>query len=365
MQRRQFFVATFLVGIVRTALAADEAVPVVDPTYRPLAPHRLLALLHAPEVHAELKLSEEQVAQLETWFAEVDGPWFRSRIQSDEIRLAELDRLESATRAWLAANCTPAQQQRVLQLEWQSLGPRLLLRNDLARALGATADQQREFATLAAQNDETVREATQAKAAGDAADDATVTVIDESAAVRSILTPEQQAKLGEVVGPLFDTRALRRIYPMAPELVPCDVWINSAPMTLAALRGQVVLVHFYAFQCSNCHANFDIYRRWHQTLRERGVVVLGIQTPETATERDPDAVRRAATERGLEFPIIVDLESANWKAWGNTMWPTVYVVDKRGYIRHWWQGELNWQGATGDATIEEIVESALAEAGPG
>lgn len=117
--------------------------------------------------------------------------------------------------------------------------------------------------------------------------------------------------------------------------------MNSKPLTLKELRGKVVLVHFYAFQCHNCHANFEIYRRWHDQLRSKGVEVVGIQTPETPTERDPAAVKSAAAERKLEFPILVDLESKNWAAWGNTMWPTVYVIDKNGYIRHWWQGELN------------------------
>jgi hypothetical protein len=57
----------------------------------------------------------------------------------------------------------------------------------------------------------------------------------------------------------------------------------------------------------------------------------------------------------------MDLKSENWKAWGNTMWPTVYVIDKKGYLRHWWQGELNWQGATGDQTIERIADDLLKE----
>ncbi len=127
------------------------------------------------------------------------------------------------------------------------------------------------------------------------------------------------------------------------------------------LRGKVVLVHFYAFQCHNCHANFEIYRRWHDQWHEKGVVVVGIQTPETSQERDPAAVKSAAAERKLEFPIIVDVASKNWDAWGNTMWPTVYVVDKNGYLRQWWAGELNWKGATGDKTIEQVVDQLLAE----
>jgi peroxiredoxin len=93
----------------------------------------------------------------------------------------------------------------------------------------------------------------------------------------------------------------------------------------------------------------------------QGVVVIGIQTPETQPERDLTAICKAATDNRLEFPILMDLKSENWKAWGNTMWPTVYVIDKKGYLRHWWQGELNWQGATGDQTIERIADDLLKE----
>jgi hypothetical protein len=53
------------------------------------------------------------------------------------------------------------------------------------------------------------------------------------------------------------------------------------------------------------------------------------------------------------------LKKANWDAWANTMWPTVYVIDQEGYIRTWWQGELKWEGATGDKTIADAVENLL------
>ena len=91
------------------------------------------------------------------------------------------------------------------------------------------------------------------------------------------------------------------------------------------------------------------------------MVLIGIQTPETALERDPVAVARAAGDEELAFPILIDLEAAKWKNWSNTMWPTVYVIDKQGYLRQWWQGELRWQGATGDQSIEKLVEELLVE----
>lgn len=326
------------------ACTAEPDAKLVKDEYRKLVPNRLLQLLHAPEVHKELELSSEQIGSLEKWFSEVDGPWFRSRLLKESEQFAEVDRLETQTRQWLSRTLTSKQNNRLRQLEWQALGTRMLLRQDAAAKLKLTEQQQKKFFEVASKS-QTGNEANEK----------------ENEAVKATLVGDQPKRLTEAIGPLFNTQSLERIYPMAPELVPVEHWHNSNPLTLKSLRGKVVLLHFYAFQCHNCQANFDIYKRWHDKLAARGVVVLGIQTPETNTERDPKAVCKAATDKDLRFPILVDLDSANWKAWGNTMWPTVYVVDKNGYIRHWWQGELNWQGAKGDKTIEQIVDEALAE----
>jgi hypothetical protein len=64
---------------------------------------------------------------------------------------------------------------------------------------------------------------------------------------------------------------------------------------------------------------------------------------------------------GLNFPVIVDNAKANWDAWGNSMWPSVYVLDKQGYMRAFWAGELKWQGATGDKQMRQMMETLLAE----
>jgi peroxiredoxin len=146
-----------------------------------------------------------------------------------------------------------------------------------------------------------------------------------------------------------------------PAKVDSGHWAGASATNLADQRGKVVLLHFYAFQCPNCIANFEHYKRWHETLSSRGVSVIGIQTPETNAERDVQQVQRAAKDKGFTFPVLVDVKSSNWDAWANTMWPTVYVIDKQGYIRFWWQGELNWQGATVDKTIETLVEDLLQE----
>ncbi|TWU51869.1 redoxin domain-containing protein [Rubripirellula reticaptiva] len=330
-----------------------------------LVPRYLLGLVHAPEVHRELDLTADQVVGLESLFQEIDPVWFPARNLPTDQRLVVVDELEGRVRDWFSENASDQQSQRLRQLEFYAQGSRILLRDDVAQELGIDAAQQAKIAEVA----EASQAAQQKLAATKYGDeslaelraDVTKKVAAEQSVMNQVFRPEQRGKLSKMLGERYDPSRLSRIYAMAPNFGPSQEWINSSPLSMGKLRGKVVLVHFYAFQCHNCHANFDIYRRWAETYSDDEVVVIGIQTPETSRERDAGAVRAAAKEKGLTFPIQIDLDSKSWAAWGNTMWPTVYVVDKNGYIRHWWSGELNWKGATADKTIEQVVDKLLAE----
>lgn len=329
-----------------------------------LVPRQLLGLVHAPEVHRELKLSPNQVRELEHLFSSIDSEWFRARNLPAEQQFATIQRLETTVRQWFQTYGSQAQRERVRQLEYQAQGIRMLLRPDLGQQLGLDAGQVSQLTELARRTHQAGVERNKARMRNEVSEEIqqswSAANQAEQNALNSVVRPEQLRTLSQLLGEKFDVTQLKRIYPMAPELVPVENWINSRPLTLEQLRGKVVLLHFYAFQCPNCHANFEHYQKWHDEFGDQ-VVVLGIQTPETAMERDPKAVEMAARERGLEFPILVDLASENWKAWANTMWPTVYVIDKKGYIRQWWQGELNWNGATGDQTIHALITELLEE----
>ena len=123
----------------------------------------------------------------------------------------------------------------------------------------------------------------------------------------------------------------------------------------------MVVVHFYAFGCINCIRNYPTYLDWHEKYRGKNVVILGIHTPETTAEEDSSAVKTKAEGAAFEFPVLIDNKKANWNAWGNSMWPSVYLVDKRGYLRYFWPGELMWQGSTGDEWMAARIEDLLAE----
>lgn len=330
-----------------------------------VAPQILLGLVHAPEVHQELKLSAQQIESLEAVLQKVDEKWFPARILPPDQQYAVTQELESQVWNWFRNTTLPTQQQRLQQLEYWSLGNRMLLRDDIAKQIDLQPAQQRKLITLARATD-AAKSALSQTQFGDPRIPSLQQGMEkaikaERDGMKKVVRSEQLERLKPLLGDSFDASRLKRIYAMAPEFASVDNWVNSSPLTMRELRGKVVLVHFYAFQCHNCHANFEIYRRWHKELAKKGVVVVGIQTPETPSERDPDAVKAAAQERDLSFPIMIDLESENWKAWGNTMWPCVYVVDKHGYIRMWWQGELNWKGATADKSIEKMVDSLLDE----
>lgn len=341
---------------------------VLSKQYDALVPRYLLGLLHAPEVQQELELSESGISKLEDGlFARIDGPWLRTRKEPDPKKAFEsVAKIERATHAWLIKNFTPKQQARLLQLEHSAQAFRAFLRDDVAKKLSLEEEQLSRYAVLARAADEAMQAFTRASYSSSGASDAqkqavAKTMAEERSGFKEIFKPEQIQAFVASIGDAFDTAQLQRIMPMSPELVDAKEWINSDPIRLRDLRGKVVLLHFYAFQCHNCHANFDIYRKWHDDLRSKGVVVLGIQSPETPSERDPAKVRAAAKEKDLDFPILIDTEMKTWNAYGNTMWPTVYVIDQDGYLRKVQMGELQWKGATYDKDVEKLVDQLLSE----
>src|SRR5258708_7125321 len=147
----------------------------------------------------------------------------------------------------------------------------------------------------------------------------------------------------------------------APELKGVTEWINSDPLTMAKLRGKVVLVHFWTNGCYNCVNNYPHYKAWQERYAGKDVVIVGIHTPETSGEREIERIKAQASKHGLKFSIAVDNDAANWKAWNNRYWPTVYVVDKRGRVRYGWEGELNYQCAKGEETVRKLVDKLLLE----
>lgn len=149
----------------------------------------------------------------------------------------------------------------------------------------------------------------------------------------------------------------------ASEFVGTD-WINApdgkAP-SLKARAGKVTIVHFWTFACINCRNNLDAYARLQAKFEKQSVLVVGIHTPELERERTRANVVDAIKNLKITWPTLLDPEYKNWARWKVDMWPTVFVVDKRGQVRFSWQGELAWRGADGEAQVARAVEKLLAE----
>ncbi|MFM9926879.1 redoxin family protein [Variovorax sp. H27-G14] len=134
-------------------------------------------------------------------------------------------------------------------------------------------------------------------------------------------------------------------------------WINTAPLTPAALRGKVVLIDFWTYSCINCLRALPYVRAWAEKYKDAGLVVVGVHTPEFAFEKQPANVRRATKDLSVDFPVAVDSNYAIWRAFGNQYWPALYFIDAQGRIRHHQFGEGQYEKS------EQVIRQLLAEAG--
>ncbi len=350
------------IGPFSNAWSSDPAHMETVPAELTAVPQNLLKLIHTPEVQKELQLEGASLKSFLDELVKIDGPWWRARIKPEEEQRKIIANQEQLLIEALRKYVSPGKMERLKQIELQSQGTRMFGRPDVVKAVGLTKAQSTRLSELYSATDKVSKKLQGAKAQdkklmeeSQAAKEA------ETKGVAEVLTTAQKAAFSKLMGNTFDTMKLARIYPLAPELIDSGYWAGGSATKLSSNRGKVVLLHFYAFQCHNCHANFGHYNRWHEQLTKRGVSVVGIQTPETSAERDVKQVQNAAKEKGFKFPVLIDTKSSNWDAWSNTMWPTVYVIDKQGYVRFWYQGELNWEGATMDKAIEKVVEDLLAE----
>ena len=139
----------------------------------------------------------------------------------------------------------------------------------------------------------------------------------------------------------------------APELVGITDWINSPPLTMADLRGKVVLVHFWTFGCINCIHVQPYVKAWYARYADEGFVVIGVHTPELSFERDIANVRAAVTDAGVRFPVAFDPAYATWQAYANHAWPAFYFIGRDGRIRHTHVGEGDYAGS--EAVIRELL----------
>jgi thiol-disulfide isomerase/thioredoxin len=154
---------------------------------------------------------------------------------------------------------------------------------------------------------------------------------------RTLLTTFVGLAAAAVAAPAFAGDAnnplkLAEVHTAAPNFVGISRWFNSAPLAISDLRGKVVLVHFWTYGCYNCVNTLPYVTRLYETYKDRGLVVVGVHTPEFPFERSAGNVQAALKRHGITYPVAQDNDSATWDAWRNRYWPAQYIVDQRGNV---------------------------------
>jgi len=146
----------------------------------------------------------------------------------------------------------------------------------------------------------------------------------------------------------------------APAFTGTEDWFNTPgdrPLTLAGLRGRVVLIDFWTYTCINCIRTLPYLEAWDAKYRREGLVIVGIESPEFPFEADAGNVRSAIRQFGIRYPVVQDNNLTTWNAWGNQYWPADYLIDATGQVRYATFGEGDY------ARTESVIRVLLAEAG--
>jgi thiol-disulfide isomerase/thioredoxin len=152
-----------------------------------------------------------------------------------------------------------------------------------------------------------------------------------------------------------------RVEGRMPALDGATGWLNSEPLTPEGLRGRVVVVEFWTYTCINWLRTLPYVRAWAEAYRDRGLVVVGVHTPEFSFERDVRNVGRAVEDMRIGFPVAIDSDYAVWQAFANHYWPALYFVDATGHIRHHVFGEGDYD--VSERVIRQLLDEAGADVG--
>jgi cytochrome c biogenesis protein CcdA/thiol-disulfide isomerase/thioredoxin len=136
-------------------------------------------------------------------------------------------------------------------------------------------------------------------------------------------------------------------YGPAPDFGGISRWFNTAPLTMAHLRGKVVLIDFWTYSCINCLRTLPHLEAWDRLYRKEGLVIVGVHTPEFAFESVPSNVGGAVERLGIHYPVALDPDYDTWNRYGNQYWPAEYLIDRQGNVRHAHFGEGSYNETEG------------------
>lgn len=145
--------------------------------------------------------------------------------------------------------------------------------------------------------------------------------------------------------------------PDAPEFKDIKSWFNSKPLKIRELRGKVLLVDFWTYSCVNCIRTLPHVKMLHGKYKDRGLVVIGVHTPEFEFEKEDENIKKALEKYGITYPVANDWNNVTWQAYGNKYWPRRALVNGRGKII------LEQVGESGEHELEMKIINALVEVG--
>ena len=128
-------------------------------------------------------------------------------------------------------------------------------------------------------------------------------------------------------------------YGAAPDFQGISHRLNSDKLSLDDLHGKVVLVDFWTYSCINCLRTLPHLEYWDKQYRSKGLVIVGVHTPEFAFEHDLGNVQKAVVKLGVRYPVALDNDYRTWNAYSNQYWPADYLLDQNGRVRHIHYGE--------------------------
>ncbi len=143
----------------------------------------------------------------------------------------------------------------------------------------------------------------------------------------------------------------------APELKPSDTWINSPALTLEGLRGKVVLVEFWAYDCPFCAEAIPHVKELHEKYAKDGLVIIGVHTPRIDYEKDIPKVKEAVAQKAIKFPVVIDNDYLIWSDYLCAAWPSHFVIDKEGVI------QLSHSGTGRYEDTEKLIQRLLGKTG--
>jgi thiol-disulfide isomerase/thioredoxin len=145
----------------------------------------------------------------------------------------------------------------------------------------------------------------------------------------------------------------------APEFTRTQRWFNTPggrPLTLAELRGHVVLVDFWTYTCINCIRTLPFLKGLYATYHRYGLDIVGVETPEFTFEQEASNVQQAIQSDGLRYPVVQDNRYGTWNAYQNQYWPAEYLIDAHGAVRHTQFGEGNYRAD--EAAVRQLLYDA-------